>query len=321
MAGSFKKIDYRLRPAKAVERRMLAEAFLRLREFGAIESYRYVGMGSVYFSDFSVFFPACGFQSMISIEDCTDPTIQKRFDFNLPYGHIELCFQHSSQAIKDIDWTVRSVIWLDYDGSLDKSVLDDVSFLASKVTPGCLLAVSVNAKLDDEDQGTAPPLEVLVDRLGDKNKIPLSVVSEGRLRPKDVLPVYREIIDNEIKSALLDRNAGRPEAQRLEYRQILYFSYKDGAPMLTLAWVFMDSGQREIFAKCGFDKLTFYRDGELPFNIDIPLLTNAEMRAINRIKSTPGAEPQEPLPIPEREITKYLALKRYWPLVGNPELT
>ena len=30
MARSFNRIDYRLRPAKAVERRMMAEAFLRL---------------------------------------------------------------------------------------------------------------------------------------------------------------------------------------------------------------------------------------------------------------------------------------------------
>ena len=54
MASSFTKIDYRLRPAKSVERRMMAESFLRLRPFGSVESYRYVGMGSVDLGFFSV---------------------------------------------------------------------------------------------------------------------------------------------------------------------------------------------------------------------------------------------------------------------------
>jgi hypothetical protein len=69
MANSFRKIDYRLRPAKAVERRMMAESFLRLRPFGSVETYRYVGMGSVYFADFSLFHAVCGFETMVSIED------------------------------------------------------------------------------------------------------------------------------------------------------------------------------------------------------------------------------------------------------------
>ena len=68
MAKSFTKIDYRLRPAKAVERRMMAEAFLRLRPFGSVESYRYIGMGSVYFSDFLLFHGLCGFDPMSSLE-------------------------------------------------------------------------------------------------------------------------------------------------------------------------------------------------------------------------------------------------------------
>ena len=48
---SYRKIDYRVRPGKYAERLMMIESFRRLR-FATIESYQYVGLGSVYFSDF-----------------------------------------------------------------------------------------------------------------------------------------------------------------------------------------------------------------------------------------------------------------------------
>jgi len=40
--SSYRDINYALRPAKAVERKMLCEAFRRLYPFGNIDAYRYV---------------------------------------------------------------------------------------------------------------------------------------------------------------------------------------------------------------------------------------------------------------------------------------
>ena len=66
MAASYRKIDYRVRPAKAVERKMFVEILRKLSEFGRLEGYRYVGLGSLYFSDFKLFHRVLGFDSMIS---------------------------------------------------------------------------------------------------------------------------------------------------------------------------------------------------------------------------------------------------------------
>ena len=52
MSRSFERIDYSLRPAKHAERRMLCDVFRRLKPFGPVEDYVYVGFGSVWFSDF-----------------------------------------------------------------------------------------------------------------------------------------------------------------------------------------------------------------------------------------------------------------------------
>jgi hypothetical protein len=68
MPGSYEKINYGLRPAKCIERKMMCEAFRRLSEFGSVESYRYIGFGSTYFSDFSLFHKHLGITNMISME-------------------------------------------------------------------------------------------------------------------------------------------------------------------------------------------------------------------------------------------------------------
>ena len=79
MAGK-PKLDYRLRPAKSIERKMLAESFRRLSQFGRVDLYRYVGFGSLYFSDFLLFHKLLGFKHMLSIEKSDDSNVQSRFE-------------------------------------------------------------------------------------------------------------------------------------------------------------------------------------------------------------------------------------------------
>jgi hypothetical protein len=55
MSSSYRKINYTLRPAKNIERKMLCEAFHKLHPFGKVQNYRYIGFGSTYFSDFILF--------------------------------------------------------------------------------------------------------------------------------------------------------------------------------------------------------------------------------------------------------------------------
>ncbi len=319
MADSFEEIDYRLRPAKAVERRMMAESFLRLRQFGSVESYRYIGMGSVYFSDFSIFHEVCGFENMISIEDQQDATKQSRFRFNLPFGNIKLIFEHSNSALPGLSWQERSVVWLDYDGSLTTEVLTDVNYLANNLTSGSILALSVNASLNDDQRAGRSRFEVLIDRIGGRNKLPTPIDAQGNL-PVDLYPMYREILSQELRDGLNNKNAGRSPGQMVEAEQIMFFRYKDGAPMLTLAWVFFDRGQQSQFLGCDFKSLNFYRNGEEAFKIAPPLLTSAEMRAVSRCDDLGLVESRDKLPFPSGQIAKFEALKRYWPYMRFAEL-
>jgi hypothetical protein len=321
MAKSFNRIDYRLRPAKAVERRMMAEAFLRLRPFGSVETYRYIGMGSVYFSDFSLFHGLCGFDPMISLEGTEDTKVQERFRLNVPLGNISVRFGHSNTTLPTLPWDLRSVVWLDYDGVLNKEVLIDVRYLAAKLVSGGVLTVSVNASLQDTDDGSKTSLQVLTERLGSSGKIPAATTSAGVIKSADIATVYREILTQELKDGLNDRNAGRPAGQRFTFEQVFFFKYQDGAPMLTIGWIVFDEGQRALYEQCAFSGLSFVRREADPFPISVPLLTNTELREINRCDEEGKYRKLEELPLPQSEVDKFHGLRRYWPLTNFAEMT
>ena len=66
--SSYQKINYSIRPAKSAERKMLCELIQHLSVFHKLSDYQYIGFGSTYFTDFSLFHRNLGINKMISIE-------------------------------------------------------------------------------------------------------------------------------------------------------------------------------------------------------------------------------------------------------------
>ena len=91
MAPSFRKIDYSVRPAKHAERKMLLEIFRHFSVFAPMREYRYVGLGSVWFSDFQLFHRALGIPDMISIE--REKNAEARIRKNIPFAAITPIFK------------------------------------------------------------------------------------------------------------------------------------------------------------------------------------------------------------------------------------
>jgi hypothetical protein len=322
MSGSFTRVNYQLRPAKGVERRMMADAFLRLRPFGSIESYRYVGMGSVYFADFMLFHTVCGFTNLVSIEDAPDQQTQNRFKFNVPLGSIQLMFGHSNVELPKLYWeSVRTICWLDYDGSLTESTLTDIRFLASRMTSGSLLVVTVDTRLNDESSANhKKQLDKLIAQIGTAKKVPSEITVAAKLRKSQVKSVFRTIMTQELRDGIDERNAGMPLEQRITFEQIFNFEYSDKAPMLTIGWIIFDEGQRGRFQECQFGKLNFVRSGNSAFEIAPPFLTPHEMRELNRCDEKQTYRPSD-LPLPPGEQKNYEEIRRYWPTGGYAEMT
>src|SRR4051812_32120603 len=114
MSRSYERINYALRPAKSVERKMMVEAFRRLSEFRLVDTYRYIGFGSTYFADFQLIHKSLNIQAMKSIE--RDVENRARFEFNKPFRCIEMEFGESNLVLPTLPWAdIPTIAWLDYD--------------------------------------------------------------------------------------------------------------------------------------------------------------------------------------------------------------
>src|SRR5215467_3649289 len=137
------KVQYDLRPAKQVERRMLMDAFQRLAESGfQIRDYQYTGFGSVYFVDFILFHKIFGLQRLLSLEH--EAVLESRVRFNKPFSCVDVRMQPAAVAIPNLSRDLKHILWLDYDGILRRDFLSDIKAALSILPAGSILLVTVD---------------------------------------------------------------------------------------------------------------------------------------------------------------------------------
>ena len=162
MRGSSNRVDFSLRPAKHAERRMMTEIFRRLRPFQPVEDYLYIGLGSLWFTDFALFHRTLGVKRLISME--REVSYERRFDDNKPFAAVTMDYRDSSLVLPDVDWSHPNFVWLDYDDPLQKSMLYDAQSIATRCASGTVLATTIQsysakqvdeAEWDKTSQGSA----------------------------------------------------------------------------------------------------------------------------------------------------------------------
>lgn len=308
MSGSYSKINYSLRPAKCIERKMILDAARHLHPFGAIKSYRYVGFGSPYFADFILFHNQLGMERMISIE--SDVESRARFEHNKPFRCIEIVFGHSNHVLPNLDWGPRSIYWLDYDGRLDQSILLDVQTVVTHASAGSLILFTVGC--DPKSEGKR--LDSLRSKVG-KKYLPRGL-ADSDMAGWGTARACREVIDNKIREVLVDRNVGQ---HALRYRQLFNFHYADNCMMLCVGGILYDDGQEGQLAACQFDKLEYMRDGAQAFHILVPKLTRLELRYLNTF--LPWSDcPDESRGIPKDQVDSYRQVYRYFPVYSEVDI-
>jgi len=312
MPKSYESVNYALRPAKNIERKMFCDAFRRLAEFGSVDSYRYIGFGSTFFSDFSLFHKSLKITNNMSIEREVED--KERFEFNLPYSCIELKFGESNEILPTLPWNVRTIIWLDYDSPLSQSILTDVATVCANAFPGSVLVVTVDAEPDK----LGSRVELLKKRVGEQ-KLPEGL-SEAKLGGWDTANVSRRIIMNEIDATISDRNGVRQPGTKFVYKQLFNFHYADGAKMLTVGVLLYDEGQTDLVAKCGFEHLDFVKTGEEAYNIEVPSLTLKEIRHIDKQLPCEDLSQLDAPSIPPRDLERYAQIYRYFPTFVDAEI-
>ena len=313
MAGSYEKINYALRPAKNVERKMMAEAFANLRHLYPIEQYQYIGFGSTYFSDFNLFHRLLGLTNMISLEQAE--AHQARFEFNRPFNCIQLLFGHSNDLLPTLAWDKPTILWLDYDDRLNDKMLTDIDFACKEMISGSIFLISVNAH---PDRSNEPRLELLKDRVGEDN-LPLEV-TDRELAGWSMSGTCRTIIMNSIEQSLSSRNAVLPIADQLAYQQLFNFQYEDGSKMLTVGGVVYKPDHATQIKQCGFESLPFVRTDDAHYRIVMPNLTYREMRHLDTQLPLTDQLSLQAEGIAERDLGRYQQLYRYFPMFAETEI-
>jgi hypothetical protein len=248
---------------------------------------------------------------MVSIEKATHDKL--RFEANLPFSCIEMLWGDTASELPKVDFSQRSIVWLDYDGRLTKSVLADIREVASRAVGGTVLAVTVQCRYDRVGtDGDDRSLVYISDMLG-AERVPLGMMPKD-LRGDGTGKLFRSIIAGELLQTLNDRNAGRHHTQKMRFKQILNFGYEDGVRMMTVAFVIYDAGQEANLSHCSFDELPFYRENEDIFEICIPKLTTREVAFLEGLM--PGELTAANIgQIPKRDAEHFASIYRYFPNV------
>jgi hypothetical protein len=305
MASSYRQIHYVMRPAKNVERKMISDVVARLARLTAVSEMTYVGLGSVYFADFSAFHRRLGFTEMHSIENVQDTDVRRRFEFNRPYD-TKLHFQHTNDALPNLDWDKPCFVWLDYDERFSGWMLDDINTVVSSAHSPSIFAITVNVEPgDDEGRYSSFFEQVGVELLPD------TVTNDASLGGKSMGNAVRDVIDQAVSRTLADRNGVLGAHDKFSYIQLFNFRYSDNARMLTVGGLLFENSASDAVEACDFGAFPFVMVGGDSFEITVPNLTLRE--ALHLDSQLPSKNPLQAAGIPSREKEAYARLYRYLP--------
>lgn len=312
MPGSDQKINYQIRPSKSVERKMLCDLVKEIQIIEGKSELRYIGMGAKYFTDFLLLHNEFGVSDMISIEAEEERRI--RYEFNKPLKCIEMKYGTTNEILPQIEGFDEKVnlVWLDYDDVFSDNMVSDVETICRNIEIGSMFFISCNYSYRGENpkqkrESFEKNVGIFFDETIDRNmftskKIPL---------------VIRNIVTKKIKKTIEMRNRVK-SGKKIEFMQLLFLTYKDGAPILTIGGIIVDEEMKyEIEKSRLFDKYIYMSRDEESFFIDIPKLTNKEIQVILKNIPLSLSEYNENFDnyfgISFEEIQKFEKIYRYYP--------
>jgi hypothetical protein len=267
--GSFNKLNYLLRPAKQIERKLLIEGLTKMGKVGyPIDTYTYLGLGSPFFADFVLFHRYLYIDKMICAER---EEIPLRMAFNKPYDFVDLRMGEVSDVFPTLDRDAPLFAWLDYDYPICDSIIADLSQLVSLAAPKSVIVATVRAQINwqDGDAGMAKREEVAAELGGLVGRL-----YGEKITPKDLAQVpLAKIVSTSMRTLLLDAASRRG----LSFQQLFNYRYRDGVQMLTVGGIVDESERINHLLTTGVlgDSICYQLDGEPQF-LHAPPLTVRE---------------------------------------------
>ena len=300
-------ISYELRPSKTVTRLILVDVLRHLESLTSISKYQYVGFGAVEFIDFDLMHRAFGISKMTSIEG--DTALAPRCEWNRPFKGIKVLEGRSTTILPTLDWSMPSIVWLDYTSTLTTEVIGDVEHMIRVLIPGSVLAVTVNAH-----PARYKEREAALEKAIGADNIPLGV-SENTLGNWGLADVQYKVLDAEIRSTCGDRTDGAT------WRQVLNIRYSDNAKMQMLAGIVGSPVLDSALDNCRFDEVEELRKGAEAVEVRVPLLTTKERAWLNeQLPLLDGDATPELQGVKEKEIVAYQQIYRRLQGAGGSSL-
>lgn len=228
---SFDAINYSLRPSKSIQRQIIFDAVQLLPEVMDLDRVAYIGLGSIWFTDFLLAHKLLRIDDMWSIESheigCS------RAKFNAPYStvHVErglstviLPKLFDEPSLAGRPW----MVWLDYDYNFDDSGKNDVRSVIENAPVNSILIITFNGLDKKYGQNPAQRVEHLRGLLG-------AVVPDD-LEPGSCKDEQMQTTLADLGLDLMISIAGeiaRPGGFVPAFRVL----YRDGAPMVTIGGI------------------------------------------------------------------------------------
>lgn len=300
---------------------MMRDVFGSLRHYAPLKDYRYVGFGSKYFVDFSLFHRHLGIEKMISIE--ADSTNTERYEFNKPYSSIQMRFGKSTDVLPTLAETPgRAIYWLDYDGTFAPYMLDDAAIIARTIESGSIYCASFNCMpliSGSQQSESSEEIEKKLIELVGKDYVQPGLDPRGWKQSKKLAAFLKECLKKEIQKIITIRNTGATAQEKIYQEQILFFKYADGCEMATVAFAFYSEEERKTHESCRFNDLYYYRSDDTPFEIKTPNLTIKEIRHI--METMPDKEKLSKKIFTDKDIDALWENYRYYPNFTEIEAT
>lgn len=309
---SFEKVHYLLRPSKQVERKLIVETLIRLRMADYdVSDYTYLGFGSVYYVDFILFHKHLYIDKMICVER---ERIEKRMEFNKPYRFIQLRMSPVDDVVLTLPRNKPHFVWLDYDSTLQSSMLDNIDGFLQQLAPKSILLVTVDARarvpkkdVDPNWSDSERDCHALDYFKTNFERIVGRPIHADELQRKSTLRgLLARIIRGKIEKAMLGRSG-------LEFIPVFNFHYSDNAPMLTLGGIIDEEGEGRALWANHLRRLKFLTRRLDPVEISVPALTLRERHWLDQNIKDHTLTKRLPFELRKTMIKAYSKYNRHYP--------
>ncbi|MGO9801284.1 MAG: O-methyltransferase [Candidatus Binatus sp.] len=271
--ASFERIDYSIRTNKSIQRKLIIEFFEHLRAEYPIDTYQYIGLGSMWFTDFVLFHKRLQLREMISIERRKG---YSRARFNRPYSCIRLKRGKTTGVLRTLDLMRPSIVWLDYDHELQKYIFRDLEFLIEKVPKNSVIIVTIEAEAakfgNVEDRS-----DIMWEDIGEEVGTYMPESLDDELLSADEFPSF---VAKVLGGAMQEIASRRMEG--LRFAPVFNYLYKDGARMVTVGGMVVSHEELAVVRRVTDAYKEFYT-ADQPCRIAAPPLTPKEKATLDTL--------------------------------------